>query len=170
MIGRFFRRHFWEPLKAQLVQGASPRDLALSCALGLALGVFPILGSTTLLCFVAALLLRLNQPAIQAANYAAYPLQLILLPAFVRMGESMFGAAHVPLMPQEVVRDFAAGPAAFLKAYGKAGLYGIAAWSAAAPLAGLVVFGILYKLFRSMAVLWKPPQPFPDNNTENQPR
>jgi uncharacterized protein (DUF2062 family) len=69
-----------------LRQGISPRRLALTLALGFAIGCIPVIGIPTVLCAALALLLRLNLPAIQAANYAVMPLQLVLLVPFVRLG------------------------------------------------------------------------------------
>ncbi|HEY1767229.1 MAG TPA: DUF2062 domain-containing protein [Terracidiphilus sp.] len=73
-----------------LCQGISPRRLALTLALGFAIGCIPVVGIPTLLCFAVALGFRLNLPAIQAANYAAMPLQLALLVPFVRLGGKIF--------------------------------------------------------------------------------
>jgi uncharacterized protein (DUF2062 family) len=69
-----------------LGQGISPRRLALTLALGFAIGCIPVIGIPTVLCATVALALRLNQPAIQFANYAAMPLQLALIVPFVRLG------------------------------------------------------------------------------------
>ena len=69
-----------------LRQGISPQRLALTLALGFAIGCFPVIGIPTALCAGLALALRLNLPAIQAANYAAMPLQLALMVPFVRLG------------------------------------------------------------------------------------
>jgi uncharacterized protein (DUF2062 family) len=69
-----------------LRQGMSPRRLALTLALGLAVGCIPVVGIPTLVCAALALTLRLNLPAIQAANYAAMPLQLILIVPFIKLG------------------------------------------------------------------------------------
>ncbi len=76
---------------AWLRQGISPRRLALSLALGFAIGCIPVVGIPTLLCAALALALRLNLPAIQAANYAVMPLQLMLIVPFVRLGGWLFG-------------------------------------------------------------------------------
>jgi uncharacterized protein (DUF2062 family) len=73
-----------------LRQGISPRRLALTLALGFAIGCIPVVGVPTILCAALAQAMRLNQPAIQAANYAAMPLQLFLIVPFVRMGEWLF--------------------------------------------------------------------------------
>ncbi|HUB58966.1 MAG TPA: DUF2062 domain-containing protein, partial [Candidatus Micrarchaeia archaeon] len=56
----FFYRRMARPILQLLRQGVTPEKLALSIALGAALGVFPVLGTTTALCALAALLLRLN--------------------------------------------------------------------------------------------------------------
>ena len=73
-----------------LQQGVSPQKLALTLALGFAIGCIPVIGIPTVLCAALALGLRLNLPAIQAANYAAMPLQLFLIVPFVRMGGWLF--------------------------------------------------------------------------------
>jgi uncharacterized protein (DUF2062 family) len=75
-----------------LRQGISPRRLALTLALGFAIGCIPVVGIPTALCAVLALALRLNLPAIQAANYAVMPLQLVLIVPFVRLGGWLFAS------------------------------------------------------------------------------
>jgi uncharacterized protein (DUF2062 family) len=78
--------------EAWLRQGISPQRLALTLALGFAIGCLPLIGIPTALCLVLALGLRLNVPAIQAANYAAMPLQIALIFPFVRLGGWMFSS------------------------------------------------------------------------------
>ncbi|MGB6830366.1 MAG: DUF2062 domain-containing protein [Terracidiphilus sp.] len=79
-----------------LRQGMSPRRLALTLALGFAIGCIPVVGLPTLVCAAVALALGLNVPAIQAANYVAMPLQLALIVPFVRLGGRMTAAAPRP--------------------------------------------------------------------------
>lgn len=73
-----------------LRQGISPRRLALTLALGFAIGCIPVVGIPTLLCAGLALALKLNLPAIQAANYVVMPLQIALIVPFVRLGDWLF--------------------------------------------------------------------------------
>lgn len=75
-----------------LREGISPRRLALTLALGFAIGCIPVVGVPTVLCAAVALGLRLNLPAIQAANYAAMPFQLVLIVPFMRLGGKLFPA------------------------------------------------------------------------------
>ena len=79
-----------------LRQGISPQRLALTLALGFAIGCIPVIGIPTALCLLVALGLRLNVPAIQAANYAAMPLQVALIFPFVRLGGWMFASSAPP--------------------------------------------------------------------------
>jgi hypothetical protein len=93
----WFRQRVSGPLLGLLRQGLSPSGLAWSLAVGLGLGISPLFGTSTALCVGAGLLFRLNQPAMQVANYLAYPLQVALLLPFIRLGERLFGAPHLPL-------------------------------------------------------------------------
>jgi hypothetical protein len=79
-------------MKKVLQQGMSPEKVALSVTLGGTLGVIPIPGLSTGLCIVAASVLRLNHAVIQMFNYAAYPLQLLLLGVYVALGNQWFGS------------------------------------------------------------------------------
>jgi uncharacterized protein (DUF2062 family) len=79
-----------------LRQGISPRRLALTLALGFAIGCIPVVGIPTLVCAALAVALRLNLPAIQAANYAVMPLQLLLIVPFVRLGGWLIASSHNP--------------------------------------------------------------------------
>ena len=81
-----------QSLRDLALRGMSPEAMALSIALGFVLGVFPVPGCPTLLCALAALILRLNGPAVQAVNYLVYPLQLALFAPFMRLGGRLFPA------------------------------------------------------------------------------
>jgi uncharacterized protein (DUF2062 family) len=98
-----FRRRIARPILELLRQGVTPEKMALSLALGVALGVFPVLGTTTALCALVAFVWRLNLPAIQIVNYFVYPLQMALLIPFFRAGEKLFGAPHLPLSVSQIV-------------------------------------------------------------------
>jgi uncharacterized protein (DUF2062 family) len=139
----FARRRLVEPLLGQLRQGITPEKLALTLALGLALGSFPVLGVTTVLCVAAGLALRLNQPAIQVANYLAYPLQLGLLVPFFQAGAWLLGAEPVPLSLSQVRAELAADAWGTIGRYWEANLRAVAAWAVVAPpFAGLAYLGL----------------------------
>ena len=84
------------PVFALLRMGASPQKLAWSIAVGLLIGINPILGSTTVFCLGAAFLLRLNIAASQLANHLVYPFELLLVIPFIHIGTILFHIAPIP--------------------------------------------------------------------------
>jgi len=124
--------------------GTAPEKLALTVALGMVVGIFPILGATTPLCALTAWILRLNQPVIQLVHLFVYPLQLGLLLAFYSAGESLFGKPHVHLSISMLVEEFWAAPGNFMVRFGMIGLQGIVVWLLIAPfMIGILYFSLL---------------------------
>ena len=119
-----------EPVLALSRQGMADEAIALSIALGVVLGVFPVFGCPTIFCALAALALGLNLPAIQAVNYLAYPLQLILLAPFICLGRWMF--------------RFTPSSTSLLTA----GLHAIVAWFCVCVPAGLLLYVLLCAVLR----------------------
>lgn len=135
-----------EPLRAQLTQGVTPTRLASALALGAVLGVFPVLGTTTVLSALFAVAWRLNQPAIQVANYLAYPLQLALFLPFFQAGALLFGAPPVTFTLAQVQAALAADPGGTVARWLGANLRAVVAWSLVAPPA----YAALFVLFRAL--------------------
>lgn len=134
-------RRVVSPILAQLRQGVTPDQIALSLAAGFVLACFPVVGATTLLCLAAGYFFKLNHPTLQVVNYLAYPLQIALLIPFVRLGERLFGVAPMPLsvgLGRELL---------------EAGLRAIAAWCLVAP---FLTF-LIYKIMRPVLHRWVPP-------------
>lgn len=131
-----------------LKQGLSPSKLALVIALGMTLSVFPVLGITTLLCALAALFLRLNLPAIQVANFIAFPLQIILFFPFLKIGEIFSGISLQGISESTLISAFNAG---FLQAINELSSYLILAifgWA----LASIPLFFISFYFFRMIFI------------------
>ena len=138
-----------DPIAGQPRQGVNSRAIAPSVAFGIVLGLFPVIGATTVLCFAAALALRLNHVAIQAVNYVVYPLQIVLLIPFMRMGEALFVLEPVPLSLEQLQAYFEQGWLAALAELGELIALGIAAWSVVAvPLAAAIFFTTVPLLHR----------------------
>jgi uncharacterized protein (DUF2062 family) len=150
-VAGFWTRRVRRPLVALLRAGATPEKLALSLGLGAVIGIFPVLGTTTLLCVVAALLLRLNPVAIQITNYLVYPAHLALLLPFVRAGERLYGAPPVPLSLAVLRASFAADGLGTLARFGGTVLHAVTAWSLAAPLLVAATYFTFLPLMRRLA-------------------
>ncbi|HJV91037.1 MAG TPA: DUF2062 domain-containing protein [Holophagaceae bacterium] len=146
-----FRRWLWEPLLAQLRQGLSPARLAWTVAVGLALGVYPVLGVTTLLCLGVAQGAKLNQPVIHLVNQAAYPLQLLLLVPFMKLGIALIPGFHLRLGLAEMLRLLAADPLGAIRSLWGASWRGQLAWLLTAPPVAAALALILTPIFRAVA-------------------
>ncbi len=129
-----------------LRQGVSPRRLALTLALGFAIGCIPVVGIPTVICAALAIALRLNLPAIQAANYVAMPLQVALILPFMRFGGWLVAARPVHLLASRALLSL---PALSIAAHfgGLAG-QALLAWLLAAIPAVALMTGMLTILLR----------------------
>ena len=137
-----------DPILGMLREGLSPEGLAWSLAVGVALGIIPLFGTSTVLCIGAALTFRLNQPAIQLANYLAYPLQLLLLLPFIRMGEWLFRAPHLTLSLSHIQAALRADAWGALRMFWASLWHASVAWLLVAPIPVILVAWALTPVFR----------------------
>ncbi len=145
--GSFSSRRVVAPMVRQLQQGVTPEMVAL----GLVIGVFPILGSTTLLCGIAAAARGLNQPIIQLVNNFAYPAQLVALIPFYRAGESLFNRPHLPLSIPMLIERFRADIGQFFSDLGMVAVQGIVVWCLLAPFVAATVYYLTRPPLRLLA-------------------
>lgn len=133
-----------------LLTGISPRRLALTLALGFAIGCLPLVGLPTALCIVLAIGLRLNMPAIQAANYAALPFQLALVLPFIRLGEWLFPSGHQPALGKSLLHG---STLETLKTTGGIAGRAVGAWVLIAAPSVLLMTLVLTAVFRRVPAL-----------------
>lgn len=138
----WWQRWFVQPITRQLTQGISPEKLGWTIATGVVLGIFPIMGTTTFICFFAAWLLKLNQPVIQVACHAVYALHLALILVFIRVGQWIFGADPIPFSITELFNQFMDDPWLFIQKFGLAAVHGIIAWAIIAPFLFILIKAI----------------------------
>jgi hypothetical protein len=157
----FLRRYVMNPVLALLEQGLTPKKLALSLALGVVCGLFPVLGATTLLCVAFGFALRLSHAALQLANYLVYPLQVALILGFVRLGERTLNASPMPFSVSAIVAAARENPALFLERFGLTGLHAILGWALVAPLLAAGLYVALLPLLRTAAARLRTPDATP---------
>ena len=140
-----------DPIHRQLTQGLSPEKVAVTVAVGLTIAVNPIVGTTTILCFAAAVALRLNQPIIQAINFSTYALQLLLIFPFIRFGEWLFRA---PREHRSLERLLALMREDFGRALADVGvtlLHAFVAWIVVSPLLVAALYYGTLPVFRRLS-------------------
>ena len=124
----WWKRWFVQPVINQIRQGISVDKLAWTIAIGCAAGVFPIMGMTTVVAFLAASFLRLNQPVIQVVCHALYVAHLALILPFIQLGQWVFGADPITGSIPALLKEFFSSPGQFAQDYWLAALQGIVAW------------------------------------------
>ncbi len=121
-----------------VAEGEPVARTAWTVALGFAIGMFPLLGVTTVACVLLATVLRLKQSAIQVGNYAALPLQILLVIPFLRLGEKLTGGERFVFDPPALLKGFPHIPDSTARAVVMAQWHMIVGWAAVAPLALVV--------------------------------
>jgi uncharacterized protein (DUF2062 family) len=147
--------HRWlvRPILQQLTQGVTPPKIAQAISWGVTLGIFPIIGSNTLLSLLVGVPLRLNQPLLQTFKTLSYPLQWSLLLVFYRAGEQLFQAPHVSIHIPTLLQHFAEAPGQFFRDYGMTALYGITVWLLIAPILLATLYFSTKPFIEKLAVL-----------------
>lgn len=148
----FWQRRVRDPVSALFTQGITPDRVALTLAVGTACSLFPFLGFTSLLNLGAGLWLRLNQPILQTLNQLLGPLQLVLIVAYVRLGEWLWRMQDDRFTVAEMLRVFReASFGEFLGRFGWAGIHAFTAWALTAPLLIVTLYCALRPALRRLA-------------------
>jgi uncharacterized protein (DUF2062 family) len=138
------------PILALLRLGATPEKLAWSIAVGLLIGINPIIGSTTLLCLAVAFIFRLNIAASQIGNHIVYPLELLLVIPFLRLGSLVFRTEPMSLSPREFLQAARANPFALTRDLWRWEWHAFVVWACIAVVVAPLIALALTPLFRKL--------------------
>jgi len=139
-LRKFWQRWLVDPLVQQLTQGVSPQKIALTIAVGSAFALFPVLGTTTALCLLAGIVLRLNQPIIQGINAICFFVYFPALVGFVRLGDALTQTAFSSLDVKFMLSLFRQHPAEFFRRFGVTGLHAVLGWMVIAPFLAVLIY------------------------------
>lgn len=101
---QFIRHRIIAPVIGMLKKGATPERLAWSLAVGMVIGINPLIGSTTVATLALAWIFRLNIAASQIGTHSMYPFQILLLLPFLHAGTVLFHGTEIPLSGSELLR------------------------------------------------------------------
>jgi len=140
----FWSRRVHDPILALFTQGITPDKVALTFAVGTACSLFPFLGFTSALNLAVGLRFGMNQPILQTLNMVLGPLHLVMIVAYVRLGEWLWRAHDDRFTLDEMLRVFReASLGDFLHRFGWAGIHAFTAWALTTP---LLIAGLYYAL------------------------
>ena len=131
-------------------EGFSLETLALSISIGIVGGAFPVLGLASYICLLLTLSLRQNIIIVQVVNWLVYPIQILLLIPFMKLGNTIFGSGDITLTFHQVVVSFQSGFLNGIKLIGIISLYGVITWVVMAIPTLFILYSLFLFLFRSI--------------------
>ena len=146
----FLHHRIVKPLLDMLRMGCSPRRLAWSVAVGLALGLNPLLGSATLVSLAVAGVFRLNLVASQIATHIAYPIEVALFFVFIRLGNRIFHTGHLPLHREALLSAIRHHPWDTTKMLWAWEWHALTVWAVAALVFTPIIAALLVPVFRRL--------------------
>lgn len=130
---KFWQRWLVDPITRQLTQGVTPQKIALTIAVGAALALFPILGTTTTLCVLAGIFLGLNQPIIQGVNALCTFIYFPLIVVFIHFGDFLAGKPPSSINIPQMISLFTHHPGQFFRDFGVTAWHAVLGWVVVAP-------------------------------------
>jgi uncharacterized protein (DUF2062 family) len=152
ILDPWWKRWFINPILKQLTQGISADKLAWTIAIGCAAGIFPVMGTTSFVCFFAAVYLRLNQPVIQVVCHTLWAAHLALILPFIKMGQWIQGIEPIEGSVSTLLKEFFTNPWQFSQDYWLPALHGIFAWFLVSIPLVFIVRSITLPLLRAAAL------------------
>lgn len=147
-LTKLWKKFVVTPIKNQLTRGVSVEKISLTMAISPVISAFPVLGTTNLLSLLVGSILRLNLPFLLLFKSLFYPLHLALILVFIRIGETLNGAPHIPFSIPQLLVKFKDDPMQFTRDFGMTALYGIEAWALIAPWFAIPLFFIFRYLIK----------------------
>jgi uncharacterized protein (DUF2062 family) len=139
-----------DPVVKQMTQGITPEKIAVTLAVGSACGVFPIPGTTTLICLFIGIALKLNQPIIQLINGVLTPIHVALFFLFIRLGDLLTGTPHIRVSFHALETMLWDDPRHFLRLFDGVLLHALIGWIVLAPLWIVLAYSVALPTLREI--------------------
>ena len=149
------KNKFIAPVRKLLMKGSSPKAIAFGIASALVLGLFPVVGTTTILITLFALVFRLNIPLMQLVNYTIFPLQIIVIVPLMKLGEMIFGIEKLSYSAGEIASIMNDNMLNAFHLLWNVTIQAIGAWLIVAPFAALGIFFIIYPVISKLKLKLK---------------
>ena len=91
---------------ALLKQGLTPKELSQSIIVSGLISTIPILGVSTFMITTVSFKRKLNLPVMIALSYLMWPVQIMLIIPFIRVGEFIFSVPRNHHTVEEIITSF----------------------------------------------------------------
>lgn len=133
------------PFRLVPKDGLSPEKLAFSITIGIISGIFPVLGMTTVLSLVLAMIFRQNLFVVQSVQWILALAQIMLIIPFMQFGANLLHHSVVHINMAQINHAFQPGFLSGIKTVGIFHLYGIFTWLILSiPASAASYFGLLF--------------------------
>lgn len=95
-----------EKTTALLKQGLTPKELSQSIIVSGLISTIPILGVSTFMITTVSLKRKLNLPVMISLSYLMWPVQILLIIPFIRVGEFVFAVPRHHHTVEEILSSF----------------------------------------------------------------
>jgi uncharacterized protein (DUF2062 family) len=146
---KWWQRRLVDPIVAQLTQGLTPHKIALTIAIGSAIAMFPLLGTTALLCLLVGIFMRLNQPIIQTVNLACAPIHIPFIYYSFIWGKRIFGDP-IRFDWRHMFRLLREHPLQFLQDYDQTVYHAVFVWAVLAPFWAAAIYYVALPILRGI--------------------
>ena len=95
-----------DKITALLKQGLTPKELSQSIIVSGLISTIPILGVSTFMITTVSLKRKLNLPVMISLSYLMWPVQILLIIPFIRVGEFIFSVPRNHHTVEEIISSF----------------------------------------------------------------
>ena len=95
-----------DKITALLRQGLTPKELSQSIIVSGLISTIPILGVSTFMITTVSIKRKLNLPVMISLSYLMWPVQILMIIPFIRVGEFIFSVPRNHHTAEEIIRSF----------------------------------------------------------------
>lgn len=125
-----------------LKQGLTPKELCQSIIVSGLISTIPILGVSTFMITTVSLKRKLNFPVMISLSYLMWPVQILLIIPFIRVGEFIFSVPRNHHTVEEIISSFQSSFFQTLSQLSLALLCGFGGWLLTAVPAAVGIYGV----------------------------
>ncbi len=116
------------PFRLLPEEGLSPEKLAFSVTIGIMSGLFPVLGTTTIISILLTMLFRQNILVVQSVQWILALVQILLIVPFMQFGAYLLNEQTFHISIAQINLAFQPGILSGIKTIGIYHLYAILTW------------------------------------------
>jgi len=131
------------PFKLIPKDGITSETLVFSITIGVVAGIFPVIGTTTILSILLTILFRQNVLIVQAIQWSMAIFQIALIVPFMLIGNNLLQRQPLHINIRTIEKAFNLGFLNGIETIGVLHLYAIFAWILLVVPIGLLVFGLI---------------------------